>query len=434
MSVVIAGTNFTGATSVSFGSGITVNSYTVDNSTQITANITISGSATTGARDVSVTAPGGTATKSAGFTVSKPLAPPTNVIATDGTYSNMVQITWTNVIGATSYKVFRNTTNNTATAAQIGTATVSPYNDTTAVVGTTYYYWVKATNTSGDSSYSYSNIVWRVSVAAPTNVIATDGTYSDKVQISWTNVIGATSYKVFRNTTNNTATAAQIGTATVSPYNDTTAVVGTTYYYWVKATNTSGDSGFSYSNIGWRASVAAPTNVIATDGTYSDKVQITWTNVVGATSYKVFRNTTNSTATAAQIGTATVSPYNDTTAVVGTTYYYWVKATNASGDSGFSYSNIGWRASVAAPTNVIATDGTYSDKVQITWTNVVGATSYKVFRNTTNSSDTAAQIGTATVSPYNDTTAVVGTTYYYWVKATNASGDSGFSYSNIGWR
>jgi hypothetical protein len=54
---------------VSFGAGITVNSFIVGNDTQITVNITIDGSAATGARDVSVTTPGGTATGTGAFTV-----------------------------------------------------------------------------------------------------------------------------------------------------------------------------------------------------------------------------------------------------------------------------------------------------------------------------------------------------------------------------
>jgi hypothetical protein len=74
-SVTITGTYFTGATVVSFGTGITVNSFTVDSATQITANITIAPTAATGTRDVSVTTPGGTATLTGGFTVTA--APPT---------------------------------------------------------------------------------------------------------------------------------------------------------------------------------------------------------------------------------------------------------------------------------------------------------------------------------------------------------------------
>ncbi len=70
LSPVITGTDFTGATAVSFGAGITVDDFIVDNATQITADITIDGAATPGARDVSVTTAGGTGTLTGGFTVN----------------------------------------------------------------------------------------------------------------------------------------------------------------------------------------------------------------------------------------------------------------------------------------------------------------------------------------------------------------------------
>ncbi len=71
-SVVITGTNFTGATAVNFN-GIAAASFTVDNSTQITA--TSPTSATTGT--ISITTPGGTATSSTNFTVNALPNPPT---------------------------------------------------------------------------------------------------------------------------------------------------------------------------------------------------------------------------------------------------------------------------------------------------------------------------------------------------------------------
>jgi hypothetical protein len=75
MNVVITGTNFTGATVVSFGAGIVVNSFVVDLGTQITADISILISAALGARDVSVTAPFGTGTLLSGFMVTTPGIP-----------------------------------------------------------------------------------------------------------------------------------------------------------------------------------------------------------------------------------------------------------------------------------------------------------------------------------------------------------------------
>jgi len=69
LGVIITGTNFSGATEASFGAGITVNSFNVDSSTQITANITIDADATLDGRNVSVTTPGGTGMLADGFTV-----------------------------------------------------------------------------------------------------------------------------------------------------------------------------------------------------------------------------------------------------------------------------------------------------------------------------------------------------------------------------
>jgi subtilisin family serine protease/glutamine cyclotransferase len=69
LSVNIDGTNLTGATAVSFGDGITVNSFSVVSATEILTNISIDTTATPGLRDVSVTTSAGTGTLEDGFTV-----------------------------------------------------------------------------------------------------------------------------------------------------------------------------------------------------------------------------------------------------------------------------------------------------------------------------------------------------------------------------
>jgi len=79
LNVTITGTNFTGASTVRLGTGVNVNSYTVNSDTQITASITIASSAPTGIRGVSVTTPTGTDTQPMSFnllTTSPPYTPP----------------------------------------------------------------------------------------------------------------------------------------------------------------------------------------------------------------------------------------------------------------------------------------------------------------------------------------------------------------------
>jgi len=82
LDVTINGTNFTGATKVSFGRGITVNKYNVSNDGAITANITIGDHAEAGSRFVTVVNPSGRGDLKAGFTVTKNESGPTPNVTT----------------------------------------------------------------------------------------------------------------------------------------------------------------------------------------------------------------------------------------------------------------------------------------------------------------------------------------------------------------
>lgn len=87
---------------------------------------------------------------------------------------------------------------------------------------------------------------------------------------------------------------------------------------------------------------------------------------------------------------------------------------------------------LAAPTNVAATDGGASS-ITITWSAVAGASSYKIYRNSVNDSSTASQIGSPSSTTFTDTSGITGTVYWYFLKATNAGGDSDFSTGDSGY-
>jgi hypothetical protein len=80
------------------------------------------------------------------------------------------------------------------------------------------------------------------------------------------------------------------------------------------------------------------------------------------------------------------------------------------------------------PTGLTATNN-LSDKVSLAWTAAPAATSYEVWRNTVDVSGSATKIASPVTNSYDDTTAVVGTTYYYWFKTVDTNATSDFSAS-----
>ena len=88
----------------------------------------------------------------------------------------------------------------------------------------------------------------------------------------------------------------------------------------------------------------------------------------------------------------------------------------------------------APPTNVMASDNTYTDKVRVVWTGNKYAKGYKVYRDTTSNSSSATVIAadTGLFTYYDDTSVIPGRIYYYWVKASNSYGLSEFSVSDSG--
>jgi cytochrome c peroxidase len=94
---------------------------------------------------------------------------------------------------------------------------------------------------------------------------------------------------------------------------------------------------------GQGGALSAPTGVTASDGNYADKIGLHWDTIRGANLYRIFRNTTNNSATATDVGTSAANYFFDAGASAGQTYFYWVKAENGATVSGFSAADQGAR-------------------------------------------------------------------------------------------
>ena len=359
-------------------------------------------------------------------------AAPTGVLAANGLSSTEILVSWNAVDSATSYSVWRATTSSSAEAAQIASGlTTTYYSDTSVASGTTYTYWVRATNVGGTSGFSSPDTGYLADIVGPAAVSASDGTYADHVEVTWTSSQNATSYEVWRGTENAYALAERIATPTSTSYTDSSAQPGALYYYWVRAVTSAGTSAFSAPDSGYRP-LATPTEVVATTED-AKGVTVSWAAVTGATSYQVGRGEMDGSTPSVTLGSATSLAYTDATAVPGVTYRYYVCASGSACTSGWSTPATGSR-SVPTPENLTASDGTYTDRILVSWPALSGATSYELMRASENDIAEAELIATTPSTSYSDKTAEYGLTYYYFLRAKFAVGTSPWSDSAAGSR
>jgi len=311
----------------------------------------------------------------------KYIPPPTGVTATDGTDTS-VTVTWNYVDDwyLDHYTVYRSTSPGGAKT-YIGSRTQGYIVPTYSLVdnGTTayrpYYYFVRSCNQFGCAWFSPSDM--GTSMLVPPPISATEGTYTDKVRVTFTEDARATFYEVWRSTSAGGPYSKVGQTANYDEiYDDTTAVSGTLYYYKGKSCTAYGCSDLSFF---WDYGMASsePPAGQASDGEFW-YVYLEWEQMPGAHTYRVYRNTTPTPPDPADYYARDIydicypstpcepQHWNDLGADPYTTYYYWVVSCLEPTCSALDEYDSGWRI-YRPPHNVDASDGTYTDKVEVTW-------------------------------------------------------------------
>ena len=249
-------------------------------------------------------------------------------------------------------------------------------------------------------------------VAAPVIKITT---VKGKPKISWSKVDSAVKYQVYRSTDGKTYTSLIVTTKT--SVTNTSAKIGTTYYYKAVAIRTDGIRS-DYSNVeSIKCRPAAPTVTISR---VSGKAKLSWSAIDSADKYYIYRSTDGKTYD--YIAKTTKLSYNDTKSASGTKYYYRVRAVAVINDTdvesaGSTAKSIKTR--LAAPTVTITTvDG----KPSLSWNKVTGATGYYIFRSTDGKN--YKYLTYTTKTSYINKNAGIGSTSYYKVKADDGDTDA----------
>ena len=175
------------------------------------------------------------------------LSAPQNVTA-EATSSASIKLSWNSVSGATEYQVYYSEDSSISYASLLDNTTSTSTTATGLKENTTYYFWVKAANSTTTSDYS-SSAYATTEFLAPTGLTATAAS-SSSIKLSWNSVSGATGYQVYYMESSyfiSISYASLLGNTTSTSITVPGLKANTTYYFWVKATNSTTTSDYSSS-------------------------------------------------------------------------------------------------------------------------------------------------------------------------------------------
>ncbi|MHB0946250.1 MAG: SUMF1/EgtB/PvdO family nonheme iron enzyme, partial [Sedimentisphaerales bacterium] len=367
---------------------------------------------------------------------------PGGVSASDGTYTDKVRVSWDSYeIPDSSYRVYRSTSS-TGTKTALGSwQTSTIYDDSSAIAGTTYYYWVRGALSGVESDYSSYDTGWRAiidiappTLSSPSNASTVNGT---TIAFRWNSSVGANNYYLQVATDssfNNTVFDDEIGNyvgADMSGFSND----GTRFYWHVKAGNSAGWSGYSSTwnfnngtvSIPLPPTLSSPSNASTVNGT---TIAFRWNSSVGANNYYLqvatdssFNNTVFDDEIGNYVGTDISGFSND-----GTRFYWHVKAGNSAGWSGYSSTRYFDNGTASLPPPPIPASISYpisssSPQYTVSWSSSSGATSYQLERSD-NGGGSWSQVYSGSESTYQEY--ICNGSYRYRVKATNSYGSSGW--------
>jgi fibronectin type 3 domain-containing protein len=318
--------------------------------------------------------------------------------------------------GALTYNVFA------GTSAGHETLVLSRVTGTGATItgltsGTTYYFYLTATNSGGDSSRSpevYSIVV----ASAPIGVTAT--TSGNTTTLSWVPTPGAQFYEIWELPTGGLAPQLVDTGIVQTSFGISQLESGTTHTYYVIAINAGGSSAASQLAV---ATIRPDPPATLLANSIEKAITLTWSTSNGASSYDVY--------VGAQSGSENSNPEvtgvtGNTVTVLGlnpaNTYYFVVRAVNAGGSSDVSVESAG----IPIPSPPLGVSASASNaNISIHWSESPGATTYDVYQGVAPASESSTPIATGIVATsYTMSGLANGQIYFLTVAATNAGGTS----------
>ena len=365
---------------------------------------------------------GSTESNSVSITIPTPSKPDFSLACTD----NVITVSWSKVDHATGYVVYYSTSSSISSSSTLSvtaSATATSKKLSGLQYGTTYYVWVKSKNGGGEcSTPSYKSIktavdITSVSLSSSSKTLYVPDTYTLTASLS------PSSYSV---SITETWSSSNTSVATVSKSGTHSAVVtakgaGTATITYKVVSSTGKTLTASCTITGTYTTPGTP-SITGTSAT-TTSVTLTWSSASYATGYLIYYSTSSSIPSSAQKTVGNVTSATITGLSSGTTYYFWVRATNnGTLGSASSYKTVK-TVDTAPGVPSISSAAVNKNKVTLTWSKVSGASSYKVYmlKGSSGTPTTLAASG-ITGTSYTVTGLDKKTTYRFAVSAVSSGG------------
>ena len=334
------------------------------------------------------------------------LGTPQNVTAALDDNDFVVNVSWDAVTYAKSYKVFRSSSKSGAYTLVKENITSTTWTDTNPNAGDNYY---KVSAVRGEMESSQSNYAFvKYVLNAPQNVTAAIDDNAFVVNVSWDAVKYAKSYKVFRSNSSYGTYTLVAENITSTKWTDTNPLSGNNYYKvcTVRGEMESSQSGYASVNY----ALNTPQDVTATLDDNDFVVHVSWSAVKHAKCYRVSRSKSKTGTYTILAESLTTTSWTDPNPMIGDNYY---KVEAFYDDMKSDMSNYAYvKCTFNAPQNVTASLDDNELVINVSWSAVKYAKSYKVFRSKSSSGTYTLVAENISTTTWTDTNPLVGSNYY----------------------
>ena len=287
-----------------------------------------------------------------------------------------IEISWEEVDGAESYRLYRTDYNGRKEIAELSSTV---FKDTDVNVGETFNYFVYIYDANGYKFAETNTVSTSMNPFVPLNV---KYSYSNnKVLIGWTSCVGADYYEILRESSDGTQTV--IKTADCR-YTDLNISAGVEYTYRVRSVYRSKGidftSGYSKPLVLSESSLKPPkVKIISAAAVDYNSVLIEWERAEDVAGYAIYRRFSGGDWQSVGMTDKLCYTYNSAKPSIKT--YYKIRAYRIIGGKRIfgEYSSVRTVTTKLEKPKIDGTPEVSSNSVRISWSKIAGATGYRVY-------------------------------------------------------